>query len=448
MLNNIFNSLVRAWRLVLSRPQLQLVLVLLVIFPLLFTFILQQFLSVATNQVEYTLKQTISHDHDALTAFLNTNPTTEQIINIIRSYGREGGLINSLQVARDEGVNVVVVADISLVAVGTTVVDDSFYKSAIAHGDSSVIYPYLRNGERIWRAYRAININGVQWYVHSEISLAGIDAKLEQQAAQADMGLLLVFVFLGLLTWWFWRQYDYKEAWLASEEKLQQQFGFTNMMVHELRAPLTAIRGYASLITEAQSLPADQQPFIDNISSSANRLVRLVNDFLEVSRIQAGTLSVSLVEVDIRDTIVGVVQEMTASAEEKRLKITSTLPSGQVVIATDTARLHQIVTNLLSNAIKYTKEGGISVVLNQTPLGVEIRIQDSGHGIKAKDQAQLFQPFKRVGNADAGGEVGSGLGMWITKQLVALLGGEVSIESIENVGTHAVVRLYNKRKKK
>jgi signal transduction histidine kinase len=244
-----------------------------------------------------------------------------------------------------------------------------------------------------------------------------------------------------------WRQHDYHLAWQKTEGKLQEQFSFTNMMVHELRAPLTAIRGYTSMVTEAGGITSEQQQYLERVSSSTARMIRLVNDFLEVARIQAGTLAVKLEKVDIRPTVSLVAEEMQTMAKTKNLQLICTVPEEPVILNTDVSRLHQVVTNLLSNAIKYTQEGGINVILQAKPDGAEIRIQDTGHGISAKDQSQLFQPFKRVGSADAGVEVGSGLGMWITKQLVALLHGDVSIESIQNVGTHAVIQLYKEKKK-
>ncbi len=448
MFGTIYKSLVRVWQIVSHRSQLQLVLALLIVFPLLFTFMAQQFLSVATNQIDFGLKQTISHDHDTIAALLTSELKPEQMNQLLTMFITEDSLVRTFQVARDEGLGIKVMAASSPGVAGSIVSDDSWYKSAIAHSGSSVIYPFLRNGERVWLAYRAVNVDGVQWYIHSETNLAAIDAQLQHQTNRAYLTLAFIFLFLGIIIWWLWRQYDYKEAWEKSENKLQEQFGFTNMMVHELRAPLTAIRGYASLIAESNTLPPEQEQHLERISTSTVRLVRLVNDFLEVARIQAGTLTVSLKEGDIRETIKTVVEEMTLAAEAKQLKLNCTMPMSPVIIATDIARLHQIVTNLLSNAIKYTNQGSINVVVNQNPREVEIRIQDSGDGISAKDQTQLFQPFKRVGKADEGREVGSGLGMWITKKLVVLLGGEVTIESIEKVGTHAVVHLYYQQKSK
>lgn len=446
MITNIIKNMVRAWLIILKRPQLQFTLVLLLVFPLLFAFILQQFLSVANTQIEFSLKQSIVHDHDTIEALLLNNIELEQIIKLLLTYSTSTGTASTFQLVRQEGDKLMVVASTRVYESGTNIRDVSWYQSAIAHSGNSVIYPFLRNGERVWLSYRAVLIGDKQWYIHSEDSLGNVDSQLQRQVNRALWALVIIFFFLGFFIWWVWRQHDYHFAWQKSEDKLQEQFSFTNMMVHELRAPLTAIRGYTSMVTEAGGITSEQQQYLERVSSSTARMIRLVNDFLEVARIQAGTLSVKFEPVDIRKTVSLVVEEMQAMAKTKNLQLTCSVPEEVVILSTDVARLHQIVTNLLNNAIKYTVEGSISVVVQTKPGGAEIRIQDTGHGISAKDQSQLFQPFKRVGDADAGAEVGSGLGMWITKQLVSLLNGEVSIESIQNVGTHAVIQLHSEKK--
>lgn len=447
MIDRFLKNIAPVWLAILRRPQLQFALVLLLVFPLLFAFILQQFLSVANTQIEFSLKQSIVHDHDIIETLLVNEFKSEQITKLLSTKLVSDDSTRIYKIVRQEGDKLVVVSSSKVEEIGTYISDNSWYQSAIAHSGNSVIYPFLRNSERVWLNYRAVLVGDKQWYIHSEISLAGIDKQLQRQVNRALFALLVIFSFLVLFVWWIWRQHDYRQAWQKTEDKLQEQFGFTNMMVHELRAPLTAIQGYTSMVAEAGGITDEQKQFIEKISFSTTRMIRLVNDFLEVARIQAGTLSVKFEEADIRKTVSLVVEEMKTMAETKKLQLNCTVPEGPVILATDIARLHQIVTNLLSNAIKYTKEGSISVVLKSNHDGAEIRIQDSGHGISAKDQSQLFQPFKRVGNADAGVEVGSGLGMWITKQLVSLLHGEVSIESIQNVGTHAIINLHYEKKK-
>lgn len=447
MITASVKNILSVWLVVLKRPQLQFAFVLLLIFPLLFAFLLQQFLSVANTQIEISLKQSVTRDHDTIEALLLSNIELEQIAKLLSTYSTSTATAGTFQLVRQDGDKLVIVASSKLDEVGINIRDASLYQSAIAHSGNSPIYTFLRNNERVWLAYRAVLIGDKQWYIHSEISLAEVDRGLQNQFTRALWALIIIFSFLGIFIWWVWSQHDYRLAWQKAEDKLQEQFSITNMMVHELRAPLTAIRGYTSMVIEAGGITSEQQQYLERVSSSTARMIRLVNDFLEVARIQAGTLGVKLETVDIRPTVSLVVEEMQTLAKTKNLQLTCTVPEEPIILSTDVSRLHQVITNLVSNAIKYTKEGSIDVILQAQSDGVEIRIQDSGHGISAKDQSQLFQPFKRVGNADAGAEVGSGLGMWITKQLVGLLHGDVSIESIQNVGTHAIIHLYNEKKR-
>lgn len=111
------------------------------------------------------------------------------------------------------------------------------------------------------------------------------------------------------------------------------------------------------------------------------------------------------------------------------------------MVLIDGKRLHQAFTNLVSNSIKYTKEGKIEITLEDKNKVYEIRIKDTGMGIAAKDQKNLFAPFYRVENDDVSQITGTGLGMWITRQLLELMGAKIEVESIKGVGTHIVVTI-------
>jgi signal transduction histidine kinase len=147
----------------------------------------------------------------------------------------------------------------------------------------------------------------------------------------------------------------------------------------------------------------------------------------------------------VKGVVEQVINDLGAVAAAKEIVLRDQSRSDTISLQTDRHRLLQILYNVVSNAVKYSSEGEVSIAYDETPLAVTIRVQDTGHGISAEDQKKLFQPFSRVGNAEASGEVGSGLGMWITKQLVEHLGGTIGVESIKDVGTH-VVLTFDKRK--
>lgn len=447
MLRAILQVITDAGRMAHQRSQLFTIIVILVSFPLLFTYVQQTYTTVANNQIETALKQTVSSDHDVFALLIATASATDVLSSALTRYVEENDFVQSMLIVKEDTDTLVIVAAHRTDLVGTTISDTSWYESAIAHRGETVIYPFLRNSDRIWRTYRVEVIAGERWYLHTEMSLAKIDNQVQILQTQALGALGLSFLILFGLVWWVWRQHDYKLLYQKGKDVLQSQFEFNNVMVHELRAPLTAINGYVSLLSEDHTLSNQQRQYVDRVNLSSKRLLRLVNDFLEVARIQSGTLKVNFESKAINTLLENVVTEMRTTIGTKSISLTTALPSSPLVIATDQVRLQQILTNLVSNAIKYTEAGTITLTAKSEGAGIEIRIEDTGHGISAEDQVKLFTPFTRVGTADAGTEVGSGLGLWITKQLVELLKGRISLESIEGVGTHVIIFLPKNRSK-
>jgi signal transduction histidine kinase len=144
-------------------------------------------------------------------------------------------------------------------------------------------------------------------------------------------------------------------------------------------------------------------------------------------------------QFDVRTTISGVIESLSAMATEKRLSLTFESPPTAVMVTSDSKRLTQIMHNLVNNAVKYTAQGSVTVTLQDAPRQYTIIIKDTGMGITADDQKKLFTAFSRVGGVEDTTITGTGLGMWITRQLVELLEGSVSVESIKAVGTHVVI---------
>jgi signal transduction histidine kinase len=178
---------------------------------------------------------------------------------------------------------------------------------------------------------------------------------------------------------------------------------------------------------------------------ASERLILIINDLLDVARIQSGKLAVKRESVALSAIVRAVVQEMIPLAREKGIEMSTEGVHSDIAIIADEKRLHQALTNLVSNAIKYTKEGTIALSLEKRTDRVELRVKDTGMGISSENQKNLFAPFFRVDSAATSSITGTGLGMWITKQLVELMGGSIGVESIRDVGTHVVVTLPLKR---
>ncbi len=144
-------------------------------------------------------------------------------------------------------------------------------------------------------------------------------------------------------------------------------------------------------------------------------------------------------DVDVARIVTAVKDELAISAQEKKITLNFEPPSTPTQARGDAKRLHQVLTNLVSNAIKYTPEGSITLSIESKTAYVEVRVQDTGMGISSEDQKKLFAPFFRVASTDVSKITGSGLGMWIAKELVELMGGKIGVESIKGVGTHIVL---------
>jgi signal transduction histidine kinase len=220
---------------------------------------------------------------------------------------------------------------------------------------------------------------------------------------------------------------------------LKERDLFSNMIVHEFRTPLTAIKGYSSFLQDSQTLSGEERRYADTIRESAERLVLLVNDFLEIARIQSGKMKIEPANIDIRNSIQLLVDSLKKEAEQKDLQLVYTQALQPQLLRTDQNRLVQVLTNIVSNSIKYTDTGTVEISCVETKSGVTIRVQDTGTGISAEDQQKLFTPFARLGGVEHTTTTGTGLGMWITRQMIQFLEGSISVESIKGVGTHVIM---------
>jgi CheY-like chemotaxis protein/anti-sigma regulatory factor (Ser/Thr protein kinase) len=202
-------------------------------------------------------------------------------------------------------------------------------------------------------------------------------------------------------------------------------------MSHELRTPLNAILGFSSLIRQDSSLSLEQRDHLDIINRSGEHLLSLINDVLEIAKIEAGKLHLEADALDLHSMVRDVTDMMQLRAEQKGLQLTleqsSEFPR---YIKSDEARLRQVLVNLVGNAVKFTEKGGVSVRLgarrNEQPH-LLIEVEDTGPGVSTEDQKRLFRPFVQL--ADRGEQKGTGLGLTITKQYVELLGGTINMES-------------------
>jgi CheY-like chemotaxis protein len=217
-------------------------------------------------------------------------------------------------------------------------------------------------------------------------------------------------------------------------------------MSHELRTPLNAVLGYAQLLTMEGGLTPRQARGLDTIHESGQHLLALVNDILDLARIEAGRTELNPVPVNLSDLLQTVVNLMRVKADEKQLAfVFEAVPGLPQAVLADERRLRQVLLNLLGNAIKFTDTGTVTLRASAEPRGqaqvlLRLDVEDTGVGMHADEMARIFEPFEQVGDMQRRSG-GTGLGLAITRALVNDMGGQVQASSEFGRGTRFRVEL-------
>lgn len=217
---------------------------------------------------------------------------------------------------------------------------------------------------------------------------------------------------------------------------------FLSRMSHELRTPMNAILGFGQLLLmDKENLNDTQVGNLREIQKASKHLLDLINEVLDLSKIESGAISMSLEPVNLDDVLLRTIPLIAHQAEERQISLNDNISGKQSVILADFTRIKQVLLNLLSNAVKYNRDGGSialdSEIIDQSRLRLSIR--DSGLGISESNLPKLFIPFDRL---DAGRDIeGTGIGLVITRHLVEHMGGSIEVESEENVGSTFIVEL-------
>lgn len=229
-------------------------------------------------------------------------------------------------------------------------------------------------------------------------------------------------------------------------DKLKSAFLAT--MSHELRTPLNSIIGFTGIILRERVGPLndEQKKQLNMVRSSSQHLLALINDVLDISKIEAGQLQLAYEDVDVRQVIEKVVQTTRPLAENKGIGLDFRIINGDTGIKADYRRLEQILLNLVGNAIKFTEKGSVNIICESDGSNLNVRVVDTGIGIREEDMETIFKTFRQIDSGISRKQEGTGLGLSISKRLVKLMGGSIQVTSVFGSGSTFSFSIPKERK--
>jgi signal transduction histidine kinase len=447
MYNRFIENFRRGFNRLKNNPQLIYTLVVACIIFLAFIFIASRFVSIALDAQDRLVNVRIGSIQDAFSVLasdkINDPLFLEQKINALVAINPT---IKTFQVIRIDTAQPTIIASFDPQEINQKSNDlSNNLLFTLAHSDPSRSFTAedVVSGERAYKTVRFMQTasstafaSSSQVIILTKESLSAADKSINDSIRTSILIFIGIIVLIMYLFFRHSRIIDYTVLYKKLKEVDTLKDDFISMASHELRTPLTLIRGYAESIREEGNEQTKKYSLI--IDDAARQLDGLVADILDVSRIEQGRMNFTLQELDLACTIHKYIDRYISTAADKGLVLSLDLPEG-VSVKADETRLGQVLVNLVGNAIKYTKQGNVSVTLSRDQFHAQIRVSDSGIGISAEEQKNLFQKFYRVKNKDTEGISGTGLGLWITAEILRKMNATITVESIQGKGTDFIV---------
>lgn len=414
-----------------------------------FFFVVNKFVSIAEDSAERLINVRIGSIQDAFVVFAEDEMDRPVVLEEkLRRIQKSNPTISEFDVVKFISDKPVVFASLNEERVGEEAsLDPAVLGIARSEPQNSFTVEEHEGGERFFRTVRAIT--GEKGEI---VGLAVTRQTLSEADKQIDLALrnglfafTIIVLVLILLFFRFARIIDYATLYRRLKEVDQLKDDFIAMASHELRSPLTTIRGYIELIRDAKGLNAEQEEYARRVDRSASELNDLVVDMLDVSRITQGRMKFDNVDFNLEEVITDVVEMFRHEAEKKGLVLKKE-GLEEVILHMDREKVYRVLVNLVSNAVKYTKKGEITVSHKVVGDTVEVRVSDTGIGISKEDQDRLFERFFRIASDETKRVEGTGLGLWLSREIIRKQNGDITVESIKGVGTHMVVTLPVLRK--
>ena len=274
-----------------------------------------------------------------------------------------------------------------------------------------------------------------------KISTQKVDEVISRTIRDSIVVLAITVLIVLLLLINHFRFFESARLFTKLKEVDEMKDDFISMASHELRTPLTAIRGFSELLLRNPKIKNDEKASkeVRTIVASSERLSDLVEDLLDVSRIEQNRMKFDLKPVKLDLLISTVLNEIRVEAEQKSLKVEFTPFTPQPNVMADEDRIKQVFINIIGNAVKYTKEGNVSITQKIEGQTIKTFVNDTGIGMSSEAREKLFEKFYRIQNDDTKNLPGTGLGLWITKQIVQKMKGKIFVDSIEGKGSQFTI---------
>jgi len=316
----------------------------------------------------------------------------------------------------------------------------------IAWGKNENVTQLVKKGEE--RFWDTINLfydkeGKKTGLISLSLSLKKWDDLIFKTVSKSYLILFISIFVVLLLVIEHTRLFQYPILFKKLQEIDRMKDEFIRMAIHELQSPVSNIRGYIESLKEDlfPTLNKEQKESFSRVSISAKSLSDLISDMLEVSRIEQGRLDFTPQKISPPKLISEIIKEFEIKTEAKGLKLIFEGKEEPYFIKINPVRFKQIMVNLLENAIKYTKMGEVEIQtsFSLTKKKYFISVRDTGVGISAENQAHLFEKFYRVKTRETAGIPGTGLGLWITREICQKMGGDILLESLEGVGSKFII---------
>lgn len=421
-------------------------LFLLIVIPLTFYYNTFSILRSFQKNIDLVTQSKTLLAESIFNVFANDIISSHEVLqDKVDQISEENSEIVELQIILLEGEEFKVISSKKHEEIGDKITEDTV--SLAWHSNQAIAHLTSRDGERFWEVIKPIQDSkgGKVGLVNMGMSLNEIDAGMVEAVKRAYVFTIIAICLALFLIMHHTRLFRYVVSFRKLKEKSMAKDDFINMAIHELRNPITNIRNYILTLKEeiTPSLDERQKQYLFAVLVSSERLSGLVDDILDVVKIQQGKLSFESEKLSPRKIIGEIVKEMRTRAEKKNLQLIFEEKEDLFFVRANQNRLKEVLANLIGNAIKYTPEGKVEIEteVNKIRKKYFITVQDTGMGISAENQKKLFSKFYRVKSEETAEIPGTGLGLWIIKQMCEKMGGEILFESMKGSGSKFIIIL-------